>query len=470
MKHEEKLVHAAMREDFSLFTRRAFMTVSPGVELIWGLHLDALAWVLNECIKGNIKRLVITLPPRYMKSIFASVALPAFILGKNPEGQIICASYADGLSLKHAADTRLVMETAWYRKAFPETAQNLSQVTQHKIMTAKNGFRLATTVGGSLTGLGCDILIIDDPHKADEANSDTKRTSTTDWFSQTAVSRLNNKKEGIIIVIQQRLHQADLAGILIELDGWHHLNLPATAEKDEDIPIGPGKFFHRKAGDALHPERESLDDLKTREIEMGDYAFAAQYQQRPSPLGGGIIKLDWFQTYHKLKHPMHAEHIVQAWDSAVTAGEKSDYTVCITAYAISGKLFIKDILRVKVEFPELKDLIFNHAAKHQARVVLIEAVGAGKALYQQVQTQRLKMNPWPFELLSHEPKSDKATRLLGVSPVVGEGRVYLPVSAPWLEPFQNEIMNFPNGVHDDQVDAFSMLLYWAQRRYLPQFQ
>lgn len=469
MKHEEIVFYAVMRDDFSLFTRRAFLTVSPGMELIWGPHLDALSWALTECMNGNIKRLVITLPPRYMKSIFASVALPAYMLGKNPEEQIICASYGEGLSLKHAADTRLVMEEDWYKKTFPKTALNLSKATQHEIVTAKNGFRLATTVGGAITGLGGNFLIIDDPHKADEANSDIKRTRTTDWFSQAAVSRLNSKKAGVIIVIQQRLHQADLAGILIEREGWYHLNLPAIAEMDEDIPVGPGKVFHRNAGEALHPERESLDDLKAREIEMGDYAFAAQYQQRPSPLGGGIIKLDWFQTWHKLKHPMHAEHIIQAWDSAVTAGEKSDFTVCITAYAIGGELLIKDILRIKVEFPELKDLIFKHAQDHQASLVLIEAVGAGKGLYQQVHTQRLKMNPWPFDLMAHEPKTDKATRLLAVSPVVGEGRVYLPVSAPWLDPFLNEIMNFPNGVHDDQVDAFSMLMQWAMNRYLPQF-
>ena len=469
MKNEDKIVDAVMREDFSMFTRRVFMTVSPGMELIWGQYLDALAWVLTEFMNGNIKRLVITLPPRYMKSIFASVALPAYILGKHPEEQIICVSYAKELSFKLAADTRLVMEESWYRQIFPETALNLSQVTQDKIVTSKNGFRLATTVGGSITGLGGSLMIIDDPHKADEANSNVKRTRTTDWFSQAAASRLNKKKNGGIAVIQQRLHQADLAGILIEREGWYHLNMPAIAEQDEDIPIGPGKVFHRNAGDALHPERESLEDLKARELEMGDYAFAAQYQQRPSPLGGGIIKLDWFHHYHKLKNPMHAEQIVQSWDSAVTAGEKSDYTVCITAYAIGGELFIKDILRVKVEFPEIKDLIFKHAVKHQARLVLIEATGAGKGLYQQVWAQRLKMSPLPFDLLSYEPKSDKATRLLEVSPVVGEGRVYLPVSAPWLEPFQNEIMNFPNGVHDDQVDAFSMLLRWARNWYLPQF-
>ena len=469
MSPEDKLFYVALRNEFHLFARRTFNTVSPGNQLIWGEYLDAMAWVLTECLNGNIKRLVITLPPRYMKSIFASVALPAYILGRDPTEQIICASYAKDLSLKHAADTRLVMEQEWYRLTFPDTALNVSQATKDLIVTAKNGHRLTTTVGGSITGLGGNFLIIDDPHKADEASSDVKREKTTDWFFQSALTRLNNPKKGVIIVIQQRLNQADLPGLLIEQDGWYHLNLPAIAEKDEDIPIGNGKVFHRNAGSALHPERESLEDLKKREIEMGDYAFAAQYQQRPSPIGGGIIKLDWFEEYHKLKHPMHAEYIVQAWDTAITAGEKSDYTVCITAYAIGSNLYIKDRLRVKVEFPDLCDLIFAHAQKYQANVVLIEAIGAGKALYQQVHARHLKMPSRPFTLWPDIPTMDKATRLLSVSPVVGQGKVFLPASSEWLDSFLKELMNFPNGVHDDQVDAFSMLLLWAVHKYLPQF-
>lgn len=469
MNTQVKLIYAAMREDFALFVQRVFSTVSPADELIWGEYLDAIAYFLTECINGNIKRAVITLPPRHMKSIFASVALPAYLLGLNPAEQIICASYAKELSYKLAADTRRVMEEDWYQKIFPAPALYLAQSTQNKIVTAENGFRYATTVGGSMTGIGANFIIIDDPHKADDAGSDLKLRNAFNWHSQTVLSRLNNKKKGVIILLQQRLHQADLAGHLIDQGGWHHLNLPAIAEKDEKILIAPNKYFHRLTGEALHPERESLEDLDKRKYEMGEYAFAAQYQQRPSPLGGGLVKTEWFKTYYQLKHPMHAEHIIQSWDTAVSASESADYSVCTTWYAIQGELFLVDIFREKIEFPKLCDIVMAQAKKYQATTVLIESAGVGQALYKQVHELVLKSSPWPFQLWPDRPDTDKASRLMKVAHIVNAGRVYLPNSAPWLEAFLDELVNFPNGLHDDQVDSLSLALKWADYKYLFQF-
>ena len=202
---------------------------------------------------------------------------------------------------------------------------------------------------------------------------------------------------------------------------------------------------------------------------MGEYAFAAQYQQRPSPIGGGIIKLEWFKRYTKLKHPMHAEYIVQAWDTAVSASESADYSACTTWYAIEGEMYLVDVFRKKVEFPALRDYVIDHAKKFGANIVLIETSGAGSALYKQVHEYWLHESNRSFRLIEDRPNQDKATRLMQVAHVVMSAKVHLPNEAEWLDDFLNELINFPNGRYDDQVDSFTMGLKWAEYRYLPLF-
>lgn len=460
-----KEVDAVLRNDLSSFFHRVFLTVSPGDTYLHNWHIDAIAYVLMECMQGNINRLVITMPPRYMKSICASVALPAFLLGHDPAVKIVCVSYAQGLALKHAADSQMVMEADWYRRIFPHASMSLKRNTQSELVTQQNGSRLATSVGGTLTGRGGNWLIIDDPQKADEGNSESQRERVIGWFQQAATTRLDHKDKGVIIIIQQRLHQADLAGTQLEKGHWRHLNLAAIAEEDADIQIGPNEFIHRKCDDVLHPERHSLEDLKQLRLEMGEYAFAAQYQQRPSPLGGGLVKWSWFRTYQTLKHPMHAEHIVQSWDTATTANEHSSWTVCTTWYAMEGNLYLVDIHRAKYEFPQLKGKIFELAQKYQATDVIIESGGAGQALVQQIHHEIQQMGQKPFELSWSKPTLDKATRLMAETSEIEAGRVYLPPKAEWLDEFRRELLNFPNGVHDDQVDSLTLFLNWDRARY-----
>ncbi len=465
MMSDKKTLNAILRNDLGLFIQKIFQTVSQGSVYLHSWHIDAIAYVLTECMNGNIQRLVINLPPRYMKSISVSVAFTAFLLGHKPTSKIICASYTQDLSEKHAADTRMAMESNWYHDVFPHTSLSVKKNTKSEFVTNQNGFRLATSVGGSLTGRGGNFIIIDDPHKADELLSDTKREKVLNWFDQTASTRLDDKKNGAIIVIQQRLHQADLAGYLIDKKHWYHLNLPVIAEKDEKIQIGPNKFHHRKCDEILHPERESMKELDQLKLEMGEYAFAGQYQQRPSPIGGGIVKWSWFKTYYKLKNKMHTAHIIQSWDVATTAEKYSDYTVCITAYAMDHNLYIVDIHRAKYEFPKLRDLIFKMANKYNATDVMIEAAGAGQHLIQQIQEDIKSMQYIPFSLSWSKPKEDKATRLMAEASEIERGRVFLPKSAKWLEVFQTELLNFPNGLHDDQVDSLTLLLQWDRVRY-----
>jgi len=205
-----------LREDLASFTHKTFLTVSPAREYQLNWHIEAMAWHLEQCLKGNIKRLIITVPPRHLKSICASVAFPAWALGHDPSLRIIAASYAADLARKHALDCRAVLQAPWYRRVFPRTRLHPDKNTELEVMTTARGFRYATSIGGSVTGRGGDLVLIDDPMKPEEAMSELKRNAVNQWFDGTLYPRLDNKAEGVIILIMQRLHVDDLIGHVTE--------------------------------------------------------------------------------------------------------------------------------------------------------------------------------------------------------------------------------------------------------------
>jgi hypothetical protein len=203
----------------------------------------------------------------------------------------------------------------------------------HDFTTTDQGTRMATSVGGVLTGRGADLILIDDPMKPDEALSETRRKAVNDWYDNTLLSRLNDKNNGSIIIIMQRLHQDDLVGHVLEQEDWDVLSFPAIADKDEthliENPFGT-RLFKRNAGDALHPERESLTIYQTIRQTIGEYNFTSQYQQNPSPPGGAMVKTGWLKFYEPGEQPAEFSRIVQSWDTANKATELSDFSVCTT--------------------------------------------------------------------------------------------------------------------------------------------
>ena len=291
------LVDRCIQSDLVAFTRRAFEVVVPEEQLHLNWHIRAMAYKLEQVRTGQIRRLIINVPPRHLKSITASVAFPAFILGHDPTTKIICASYSYDLAAKLSRDTRAVMRSAWYRRNFPAARISSDKDTELEFTTFKKGGRMSTSVGGTLTGRGGSLVIIDDPMKPDEAMSETSRKRVVQWFEGTLLSRLDSKSTDAIIIVMQRLHVDDLAGILLEKGGWEHLNLPAIAEEPERVQVGPDEFRHRDIGDVLDPVRESkhvLDEIKSN---VGSPIFAAQYQQQPVPLVGNLIKREWLSYY-----------------------------------------------------------------------------------------------------------------------------------------------------------------------------
>src|SRR5580704_7485128 len=309
--------HAILRQDFCGFIERSFYELNPGTEFLPNWHIEVIAEELEACRRGETKRLIVNLPPRSLKSHCATVAFPAWFLGHNSSAQIICASYGQDLANKHAIDCRAVMASNFYRSMFSTRLSPQKQAVQ-EFMTTQTGVRLATSVGGVLTGRGAGTIIIDDPAKPEEALSETQRKSTNDWFDHTLYSRLNDKRTGCIIIVTQRLHEDDLVGHVMSQGNWKLVRFPAIAEEDESYVIHTPyalRRFHRRAGEALHPDREPLEILANIRETQGEFNFSGQYQQAPAPLGGGMVKYGWFKTYTGNELPAKFEIVLQSWDT-----------------------------------------------------------------------------------------------------------------------------------------------------------
>jgi hypothetical protein len=288
--NDAAILAALLRTDLRFFVRKCFQTILPGTRYLPNWHVDAIVHQLMQVLAGKVSQLLINQPPRSLKSICVSVAYVAWLLGHDPSRRVIVVSYSNEFAAELHRQFRMVIDAPWYRALFP--AMRPAKDSGTELVTTAGGSRYATSVGGTLTGRGADYIIVDDPLKAEEAMSETARRRVIDWYAGTLVSRLNDKENGPIVVVMQRLHEDDLAGHLIEQGGWHHLDLPAIAVEDSTIPVGHGKLLTRRRGEVLHAERESPEVLDRIKTEIGSLMFSAQYQQRPVPLEGN---LSWAQ-------------------------------------------------------------------------------------------------------------------------------------------------------------------------------
>jgi len=459
MNSDEVLYAALLREDFYTFFQKVFATLNRGIPFEDNWHLRVMAYELECVARGRTSRLIVNLPPRSLKSIAASVALPAWYLGHNPAAEVICASYGQDLSLKFAGDCRAIMQSDWYQMIFPtRIAPTKTAVADFR--TIHGGGRLATSVGGPMTGRGADLVVIDDPAKADEMISDVQRDGINRWVPSTVYSRLNRKDKAAIVLTMQRLHLMDLTGYLAQDPAWKVLRLAAIAETDEEYVIelinGEQRTFGRKEGDVLHPERESLESLqKTREA-LGTYFFAAQYQQTPMAPDGNILKLSWFARYEE--PPASFDCVFQSWDTASETGKKNSYSVCTTWGIKSKHIYLLNVFRKRLEYPDLKRAVIEQARLYRPRVILVEAKSSGAALVQELRRDDL------YTLKEVKPQGSKEMRMQTQNALIENGFVHLPKDAPWLPAYEFELMIFPMGDHDDQVDSTSQALAYFQER------
>jgi predicted phage terminase large subunit-like protein len=307
--------------------------------------------------------------------------------------------------------------------------------TQAEFVTTRKGGRLATSVGGTLTGRGGDFIILDDILKPDDALSDIQRARTIEWLQGTLLSRLDDKNEGVIILIQQRVHQDDPVGFFLEQGGWTHLILPAIAEESQIIRLAPNLVHVREEGDILHPERESYEQLMRLQQDMGSYAFAAQYQQNPAPRGGGIVKWDWFQTYSELPKRQGDDEIMLSWDTAVKGTERNDFSVCTIWLVRDKDYYLLNVVREKLDYADLRKRAVALYEEYNPDEILIEDAGSGAQLYCDLRNEGIYAR-------AIKPVGDKKMRMETQTAVIEAGRVFLPKSAPWLPDFQDEVTKF----------------------------
>jgi predicted phage terminase large subunit-like protein len=449
----------AVARDFSTFVMRTFETVSPGNAFVPNWHIDTMVYAAELMIEGKTTRLIATVPPRHLKSIIFSVALPAFLLGLDPTRRIICVSYSSELAIKHAIDFRAVLASAWYRRAFPKTIVSREKDTQFETMTTGRGYRYATSLGGTLTGRGADLIVLDDPQKPEEALSEAHRNSAGQWFDTTLLSRLDSKSKGAVAIVMQRLHEDDLAGRLFGKGGWEHLKIGAIAERDENVAIGANRLHARRAGTVIDPRRESLEDLEGMKRSMGELFFSAQYLQEPIPLAGNLIKAVWFKHYDVAPILGGNDLMVISIDTAMKGTPSADYSVATVWLCRDEHAYLLDLWRDRVDYPELRQAVRRLQEKYPSAYFLIEDKGSGTSLIQDLRSE--KKTPIPIN-----PEGDKITRLAAVSVQFESGAVWLPKAAPWLSSLKAELLGFPNVKNDDQVDSVSQALTWMKRRRL----
>jgi len=461
MNMDPQLLAAILRNDLYSFIAAVFPIVSPNDAFAHNWHIEAIAYALTRVYKGEVKRLIITVPPRSLKSICTSVAFPAYILGHDPRRRIICVSYSEGLARKHANDCRAVMHSPLYTRLFPNTRISRTKDTELEFATTLGGNRLATSVGGTLTGRGGNLIIIDDAMKPQDACSEAARESNKQWYANTLLTRLDNKTRDSIVVVMQRLHVDDLVGHLLEQEGWVHLNLPAIAECEQRIALSAERFHLRQPGELLHPEREPQSVLQEFKRSMGSLAFAAQYQQEPIAEGGNLVKWHWFKVYDQPPTRTAGDRIIVSWDTALSAKDLASFSACVVLQVRGETAYVLDVFRERLEYPDLKRKVvelhkrWRYAANDYA--LAIENKGSGMSLIQDLQDEHI-------HAIAVDPAGDKVMRMNEQTARIEAGSVSLPKQAPWLDEFRREILAFPAGRYSDQVDAFSQALNRAYNR------
>jgi predicted phage terminase large subunit-like protein len=455
---EARLLDAACRQDFPSFVHGCFRILNPNKPLLMNWHIYAIAARLELIERGVIKRLIITAPPRSLKSLITSVMWVAFLLGRDPGKRVIVASYSLDLAANLHNAFREIVTSDWYRHLFP-LMRISAKNTELELGTDQHGYRLATSVEGSLTGRGGDILVIDDYLKPADAQSDLKRTAANGWFFNTALSRLDDKRTGAVVVVGQRLHGDDLPGVLMARspDEWTVLSLPAIATRTENIWIGHDEH-HRQPGDVLHAEREPLEELEKLRSQIGSDIFEGQWQQCPIPLGGFLIDRKYFRYCEHLPQRTSSSLILQSWDPASKPGDSNSRAACTTWLLQDNAYYFFGLLVGQFLAAELIEHAVEYARRYKPQQILVEELGTG--LWLSGELKKAGFTP-----TNVRPEKDKFTRMWTQVPKFQRGQVFFLKQAPGLAEVESELLAFPHGRRDDIVDSFSQALAFEHSDY-----
>ena len=478
LSQEQQVLAEKQAGSLRLFSQYAWQIVEPKTNFVPGWHIDAICEHLEAVSRGEIRQLLINMPPRHMKSLLVSVFWPCWEWINHPEIRWLFSSYGSSLSVRDNLKSRRILKSPWFLQRWGDRfSLTGDQNTKTRYENDKTGYRIATSVNGATTGEGGDRIICDDPHNVREAPSQLIRDSTISWWDEAMSTRVNNPQTSARVIIMQRVHQEDLSGHVLEQGGWEHLCLPARYESNhfaavvpidineirpvEEIPTEKRQTSigwedpRDEDGELLWPQRFNEEELAKLERIMGPYAAAGQLQQRPSPAEGGILKRSWFKFYRKMPPIDFFDTVIQSWDMSFKGKNSSDpvvgqiwgrhgsdvYLLHQTRGRMGFSVAVKAVQRVTDEWP-------------QANLKLVEDKANGPAIIESLQGEIAG-------IVAVNPRTSKEERVEAITPFLQAGNVWLPDSsiAPWIDDFVEECAAFPNGSHDDQVDAMTQAVW-----------
>jgi predicted phage terminase large subunit-like protein len=453
---------------------QAWSLLEPGTEFVAGLHVDAICAHLQAVSEGRIRNLIINVPPGHAKSLLTAVFWPAWVWIDHPETRWLFSSYREPLATRDSVKCRRLIESEWYQRRWGERYQLAEDQNQkQRFENSRSGYRVVVPLGAG-TGERGDYVVVDDPHSVDQAESDTTRSAAVEWWNGSMATRLNDPKSGHMVVIQQRLHEADLTGDLLQKGGYELLCLPAEFEPERRCSTCIGWTDPRtQVGQLLWPQRidqAALEGLKTT---LGSYRYAGQCQQRPAPAGGGMLKRHWWRYWQprganlppvpvKMPDgtieqrraavlPSQFDAQLQSWDMAFKDSHKADFVVGQVQAAQGADRYLLDQVRDRLDLPGTLLAVRRLSARWpQVTTKLVEDKANGPAV---VQSLRHEIGGF----IEVNPAGGKVSRAAAASAQLESGNWYLPhpLVAPWVEPFIGECAAFPSGANDDQVDAWS---------------
>lgn len=452
---QSELLELAMQYKDSVARENAEQNFMGFVKTVWpsfinGRHHKVMAKKFEEIASGKIKRLIINMPPRHTKSEFASYLLPAWFLGKFPNKKIIQCSNTAELAVGFGRKVRNLVGSDVYAGVFPNVALQVDSKAAGRWATNHGGDYFAIGVGGTVTGKGADLLIIDDPHSEQEAAIASTNPEVYDkvyeWYSSGPRQRL--QPGGAIVVVMTRWAKRDLTGRIVkswvDKDGeeWEIIDFPAI------LP----------SGKPLWPEFWSLKELEALKLELPLSKWNAQYQQQPTSEEGAIVKREWWKIWEQ-ERPPNCDFVIQSWDTAFTKNERSDYSACTTwgvFYMNENEddphVILLDAFKKRMEFPELKETAYQHYQDWEPDAFVVEAKASGSPLIYELRQRGI-----PVQEFTPTRGNDKIARINSVSDLFASGKVWAPPTR-WAEEVIEEMAAFPNSEHDDLVDSSTQAL------------
>lgn len=444
------------------FFLQAWRVLEPTTELSTNWHLEYISEWLEEVTDGKVRRIIINVPPRSLKSTLVTICWPVWEWLKKPSKRKMFASYSQTLSSEHSMARRRLIESDWFQKHWGDRfTLNNDQNQKNYFKNYKTGHMFATSTGGTATGMGGDDVVIDDPHNTKQGESEAQRESTLQDIDKGLTTRLNNPKKGAIVLVMQRLHEQDATGHILAkgIKGLVHVCLPTIAEQHEVITFPrSGRTVERLPGTLLHADRVGEPEVAQAKLDLASYGFAGQHQQRPAPAEGGLLKRGDWQRFDP-SYPPKFSKIIQSWDlrfkrtttERMRKGLRGDYVVGVVLGVSGSSIYLIDVVRGLWGFKDSRKAMVKLSAKWpQAWGKLVENKANGPALVDLLgsKVQGLKLI---------EPQGDKMQRVEAILPLHEAGNLFVPLegSTPWVDAFIDECAGFPTASHDDQVDAFT---------------